>query len=103
MPELEDIRDAHRIEDLAVYDRAYADADLTGRLAEIVYRLRTTVGLTQTELARRTGTTQIAIAHLEGGGLTPTLDLLDRVGRAVGAEIVLSVNGEVLHLGVSAA
>jgi len=66
MPELEDVRHAHPIADLAAYDRGYADADLAGRLAEIVYQLRTTVGLTQTELARRTGTTQVAIARLEG-------------------------------------
>jgi ribosome-binding protein aMBF1 (putative translation factor) len=103
MPELEDVRHAHPIADLAACDRGYADADLAERLAEIVYRLRTTVGLTQTELARRTGTTQVAIARLGGGGSTPTLDLLDRVGRAVGAEIMLIVNGVVLHLGASAA
>ena len=39
MPELEDVRNAHPIKDLACYDRAYADVDLAGRLAEIVYRL----------------------------------------------------------------
>ena len=103
MPKLEDVRREHPIKDRAVYDRAYAEADLAGRLAEIVYRLRTTAGLTQTELARRMGTTQSAVARVEGGGSTPTLDLLDRVGRAVGAEIMLTVNGEVLHLGASAA
>ena len=103
MPKLEDVRREHPIEDRVAYDRAYAEADLAGRLAEIVYRLRTTAGLTQTELARRMGTTQSAVARVEGGGSTPTLDLLDRVGRAVGAEIVLSVNGEVLRFGASAA
>ena len=103
MPKLEDVRKEHPIEDQAAYDRAYAEADLAGRLAEIVYRLRTTAGLTQTELARRMGTTQSAVARVEGGGSTPTLELLDRVGRAVGAELVLSVNGEVLHFGASAA
>jgi ribosome-binding protein aMBF1 (putative translation factor) len=103
VPKLEDVRREHPIEDRVAYDRAYAEADLAGRLAEIVYRLRTTAGLTQTELARRMGTTQSAVARVEGGGSTPTLDLLDRVGRAVGAEIVLSVNGEVLRFGASAA
>ena len=103
MAKLRDVRKAHPVKDRAAYDRAYADADLAGRLAEIVYRLRTSAGLTQTELARRMGTTQSAIARVEAGGSTPTLDLLDRVGRAVGAEIVLSVSGEVVHLGSTAA
>ena len=102
MAKLEDVRRAHPVKDQAAYDRAYADADLAGRLAEIVYRLRTGAALTQTELARRMGTTQSAIARVESGGSTPTLGLLDRVGRAVGAEIVLSVSGEVVHLGATA-
>lgn len=103
MPKLEDVRKEHPVKDRAAYDRAYADADLAGRLAEIVYRLRTGAGLTQTELARRMGTTQSAVARVEGGGSTPTLDLLDRVGRALGVEIVLSMSGEVLHFGSTAA
>ncbi len=103
MAKLDEVRGRHPIEDQAAYDRAYAEADLAGRLAEIVYRLRTAAGLTQTELARRMGTTQSAIARVESGGSTPTLDLLDRVGRAVGVEITLTVSGEALRFGATAA
>jgi ribosome-binding protein aMBF1 (putative translation factor) len=103
MATLDEVRRQHPVEDQAVYDRAYAEADLAGRLAEIVYRLRSAAGLTQTELARRMGTTQSAIARVESGGSTPTLDLLDRVGRAVGAEITLTVSGEAVHFGATAA
>ena len=102
MANLKDIRKQHPVRDQTVYDRAYAEADIAGRLAEVVYRLRTTARLTQTELARRMGTTQSAVARVEGGGSIPTLDLLDRVGRAVGLEVVLAIGGEALHFGASA-
>ncbi|MFI5955725.1 helix-turn-helix domain-containing protein [Cryptosporangium sp. NPDC051539] len=103
MPSLEEVRRQKPIENPETYRQAYAEADLASRLAEIVYRLRTNAGLTQTELARRMGTTQSAIARVEAGGSTPTLDLLDRVGRAIDAQITLTVNGETLHFGASAA
>jgi ribosome-binding protein aMBF1 (putative translation factor) len=49
-----------------------------GRAAgELVYTLRTRAGLTQTELARRMGTTQSSTARTEGGSL-PTLGMLAR-------------------------
>lgn len=44
-------------------------------------------GLTQTEIARRAGTTQSAIARFEAGRTNPTLDFASRVARAVGAKI----------------
>ncbi len=99
MTSLDEVRRQHPVTDQAGYDRAYAEADLASRLAEIVYRLRTGAGLTQTELARRMGTTQSSIARVEAGGSLPTLDLLDRVGRALEAQITLTVSGETVHFG----
>ena len=55
---LKDIRHASPPPDGDEYKLAYVEADLAGRLAELVYTLRTAAGLTQTELARRMGTTQ---------------------------------------------
>ncbi len=102
MRKLEELQAAHRIKDQADYDRAYADADLAGQIAELVHHLRTTAGLTQSELARRMGTTQSAIARVENSGSIPTLELLDRVGRAVGTEITLIVGDEAVHFGGAA-
>lgn len=99
MSRLEDVRRQHPVTDREEYERAYAEADLASRLAEIVYRLRTDAGLTQTELARRMGTTQSSIARVESGGSLPTLDLLDRVGRALDAQITLTVSGETVRFG----
>ncbi len=102
MRKLEELQTSRPIKDQAEYDRAYTDADLAGQIAEIVYHLRTAAGLTQSELARRMGTTQSAIARMENSGSIPTLELLDRVGRAVGTEITLIVGDEAVHFGGAA-
>ena len=59
--------------------------------SELVYRLRSDAGLTQTELAQRMATTQSAIARMEGGGTCPTLETLEKVASAVGAELVVGI------------
>jgi transcriptional regulator with XRE-family HTH domain len=46
-------------------------------------------GLSQVELAERTGMTQPAIARLERGLVSPTVMTLDRVARALGTELVV--------------
>ena len=102
MKRLEELQAANPIKDQPEYDRAYADADLAGHIAEIVYHMRTAAGLTQSEPARRMGTTQSAIARMENSGSIPTLELLDRVGRAVGTEITLIVGDEAVHFGGAA-
>ena len=102
MRKLKELQAAHLVKDQSEYDRAYSDADLAGQIAEIVYHLRTTAGLTQSELARRMGTTQSAIARMENSGSIPTLELLDRVGRAVGTEITLTVGDEAIRFGGAA-
>ncbi|AFA75018.1 putative transcriptional regulator, XRE family [Gordonia polyisoprenivorans VH2] len=68
----------------AVFDEAHAAAGLAMELAETVYRARETAGLTQTELARRMGTTQSVIAAIESGARAPTGDLIEGLARACG-------------------
>jgi transcriptional regulator with XRE-family HTH domain len=59
-----------------------------GRLVE---RLRREAGLTQSGLAARIGTTQAALSKIETGRTLPGLELLDRVARAVGRPITLTL------------
>jgi len=69
--------------------RAYEDEARVSEFRDLVYRLRTEAGLTQAELALRTGTTQSAIARIEGGGTRPRLETLEKIAQAVGADLVI--------------
>ncbi|MGH9184425.1 MAG: helix-turn-helix domain-containing protein [Acidimicrobiales bacterium] len=70
---------------------AYEDEARISGFRELVHRLRTEAGLTQAELAERMGTTQSAVARMEGGGTRPTLETLEKLAAAVGAELVVGV------------
>ena len=63
---------------------AYAVADVEFSVIEAMIRARTAAGLTQGEVAARAGTTQSAIARLEGGGVSPTIETLRKYAAAVG-------------------
>lgn len=73
---------------------AYEDEASISEFQDLVYRLRSEASLTQDELARRMGTTQSAIARMEGGGVRPTLDTLGRLAAAVGQDLVVAVGKE---------
>ena len=79
-------------EERAVYDEAYEQAGVALRLAELFYDTRVAAGLSQTELAKRMGTSQPVIARIEGGGSTPTVDMLDRLARATGKRLEISLS-----------
>lgn len=66
---------------------AYAEADDEYALVEALIEARSKAKLSQTELAERLGTTQSAIARLEGGGVTPTLKTLRRYAEATGMKL----------------
>lgn len=70
----------------AGYERARRAFDL----AEEVRRLREGKGLSQSELARRIGSTQPAVARLEAGGVAPTIETLERIAGALGLELTVS-------------
>lgn len=96
MVSLEELRAKYPPEDRDAYERAYAAATLAGELAELVYAMRTRAGLTQTELARRVGTTQSSVARVEGGGGMASVDMLARIARATGTPLRLaSPDGDV--------
>lgn len=60
---------------------------------------RRRAGLSQVELARRAGTSQPSIARLERGMVSPTVISLDRIARALGAELVIDFEAPAVRNG----
>ena len=70
---------------------AYARADDEFKLIEALVQARSAASLTQSELARRLGTTQSAIARLEGGRVSPSFATLRRYAEATGMRLVVGL------------
>lgn len=65
----------------------YAKADAEYSVIEAMIRARTDAKLTQEEIAHRIGTTQSAIARLEGGRVSPSVATLRRYAEATGRQL----------------
>ena len=65
----------------------YGKANAEFALIEALIRARAAANLSQAEIAKRLGTTQSAIARLEGGRVVPTLPTLRRYAEATGSEL----------------
>ena len=77
---------AHHMKD-PEFAAAYAVADADYQVIEEMIRARSEAGLTQEALAERMGTTQSAIARLEGGRLSPSVETLRRYAAGVGKRL----------------
>jgi len=69
----------------------YGQAKAAFELAERVREARERLGITQSELAKRIGSTQPAIARLEAGGSAPSFETLRRIATALGLELVVEL------------
>ena len=68
----------------------YEHAGRAIRLAFEIKALREKKGLSKRQLAELVGTTQSAIARLEGGRISPSLPTLDRIANALDAELTVT-------------
>ena len=68
---------------------AYEAARLAYELGKTVREMREVRGWTQTRLAEESGMTQPAVARFEAGGTVPTIPLLERIARALEADLVV--------------
>jgi DNA-binding XRE family transcriptional regulator len=59
-------------------------------LAREIIRARVSAKLTQTELAKKAGTSQVVISRLENGHMNPSVNLLKRVAKGLGKHITIS-------------
>jgi transcriptional regulator with XRE-family HTH domain len=60
-------------------------------IASILIEARTKAHLSQQELATRMGTSQSTIARLESGASKPTLSTLERIAKATGTKVRVSL------------
>ena len=73
------------------FREAYAQADEEYALVEALVRARAAAKLTQADVARRLGTTQSAIARLEGGRVSPSFATLRRYAEATGTRLTVGL------------
>ncbi len=59
------------------------------QLAKELIRLRSSLKITQAELAQRAGTSQVVIARLESGEANPQLETIEKVARGLGKRLTL--------------
>ena len=69
-----------------------AEIKLAFDLGQAVYDRRIALGISQSELARRTNTTQPQTSNLELGGTVPTLPLLARLAQALDASLNIAID-----------
>ena len=70
--------------------REYEALEEEFALAAALIKARADAGLTQEELAQRMGTTQSAIARLEGGKSRPSTTTLGKLAKATGTRLRVS-------------
>jgi transcriptional regulator with XRE-family HTH domain len=73
------------------FRKQYAEADAEYSIIEALIQARHAANLSQAELASRLGTTQSAIARLEGGRVSPSLSTLRRYAQATGTRLQLQL------------
>lgn len=69
------------------YRREYEALEGEFAIIHALVGARARAGLSQAELARRMGTTQSAIARLEGGKVSPSIATLRRYAEATGSRL----------------
>ena len=70
----------------------YEKADAEFALVEALVQARAKANLTQAQLAKKMGTTQSAIARLEGGHVSPSLATLRSYAEATGARLKIRID-----------
>ena len=77
-----------RLED-PEFRREYEALELEFAVLEMLAEARKAQGLTQAELAKRSGVNQADISRIENGDINPTLSTLEKLAKACGKKVVL--------------
>lgn len=85
---------ARRMSEPGAHD-AYDVARLAHELGQTARRLREEQGRSQVELGAAAGMTQSAVARFEAGGTVPSLAVLERLARALYADLIVQMTPRV--------
>lgn len=89
MTKLKDLKDRFMRD--PEFREEYARVDEENALVEALVRARSAANLTRAELAGRIGTTQSAVARLEGGRVSPSFTTLRRCAEATGTGLTVEL------------
>lgn len=73
------------------FQQEYEKADADFAIVEALIHARTVAKMSQTQVAKRIGTTQSAIARLEAGNVVPTISTLRRYAEATGTRLQIEL------------
>jgi predicted transcriptional regulator len=73
------------------FQKEYEEADAEFALVEALLRARTKAKMSQADVAKRIGTTQSAIARLEGGKVSPSISTMRRYAEATGSKLQINL------------
>lgn len=73
------------------FQQEYEKVDAEFSLIEALVHARAKAKMSQADVAKKIGTTQSAIARLEGGGVSPSLSTLRRYAEATGSKLEINL------------
>ncbi|MBO1040979.1 MULTISPECIES: helix-turn-helix domain-containing protein [Brucella] len=73
------------------FQKEYEKADAEFSLIEALVKARTAAKMSQADVAKSIGTTQSAIARLEGGRVSPSISTLRRYAEATGSKLEINL------------
>ncbi len=67
----------------------FADYDIEAELCELIAGTRNQLGITQKQLAERSGVSQSNISKIENGSYKPSIPILRRIADGLGKRLVI--------------
>lgn len=65
------------------------DYDIEAELCEIIINTRTQLGITQKQLAEKSGVSQANISKIENGSYRPSIPILKRIADGLGKRLII--------------
>jgi len=71
------------------YNPIVMDYDIESELCELIATTRTQLGITQKQLAEKSGVSQANISKIENGSYRPSIPVLKRIADGLGKRLII--------------